>query len=204
MLKKIYYPSLYEDVADKYAENEFHIPDDAKYHFEQKFLKENNPNLIGQITHSWDDNKFERITNIYFNPKSLDNFDAFVRGIILKNGDLYLADSSRDVIHIDIVRFLIRNGILEGSIDVEKLMDLLDEECAYPKTFLSIHRVAKKNIFGIGESNGVIPDNIPFLKAAEKKNPNFKFANKDVFDLKNILKEELDPKESDYREKVKK
>ena len=181
-----FYPRLYEGVADKYAEREFHIVDDAAFKFDQKFLKEQNPDLIGTITHSWNGNEFENPTNIYKNPKSLEHFGMFVRGVVLKNGDFYVADVARHVIHVDIMTLLIKKGILKGSLEREKLEDMYSDEEEYPRNFMCVQRVVKKNVFALSGSNiGLF--NMPFIKAGEIKNPNIVFANKNVFELEKQL-----------------
>jgi len=177
-----FYPRLQEGVADKYAENEFHIVDDDAFRFEQRFHKENNPSLIGTITQSWRGSEFKGPTNIYKNPQTLDNFKPFVRGIILINGDLYLADNSSYILHIDIIKLLIKKGIVNGPADLKKLEDFCSDDISVKK-FVGIMYFGR-NIFGISETVEIDFDNMPYLSAAEKKNPQYKFANKSVFTLK--------------------
>lgn len=43
---------------------------------------------------------------IYKNPKTLENFDKYVRAIAYPNGDLYVAQKNGDFIHSDIVHAL--------------------------------------------------------------------------------------------------
>jgi len=193
-----FYPNLYinvknnfvsEGVGDKYAEQEFNIPDELSNYVLP------NADFIGIITHDYIGNKLKKVTKIYCNPASLDDFVPFVRGIILKNGDLYVANSN-EVIHIDIVNFLIKNNIIDGPSTINDLEEFMSNEYEYPKVFIGIQRLARKNIFAISESNNAALNNMTFFKDAKIKNPTFEFANKDVHTLNRLLKEEVDTKKA--------
>lgn len=184
---------LVEGVADKYAEKEFHIPQEyekfEKTHSQEE-IKQSGAEEIGIITQSMIGNKPLRIpVKVFKNPKSFKNFGIGVRGVIMQNGDLYLA-SSADVIHYDILALMeekniIPDGAGKGWEDMNK------------RDFLTVQRVALFDVIAIGESyifekpigdtqeekqkaiqkrKDEISVFLPFLKAARTKNPQFEYA----------------------------
>jgi hypothetical protein len=162
-----------EGVGDKYLKRKYNIADEFD-DFEKKFNKSksklNKDNIIGTIGK----------TDIIKNPSNLDNIEYGVRGVITKNGDLYLASIMSDVIHIDILLFLKNKGIInDRHVGWE---DLLKNK---PNDFITVQRVWNKNIIAIGESY-IIPKRgeekqntlnlfIPYFNKSKVKNPKIKF-----------------------------
>lgn len=181
---------IFEGVADEYADNEFSIYNEHIKDFEKKFLREQSKGLVGVIELNWEGVKLKYPTRIFKNPPNLNYFEPFVRGVILKNGDLYLADISKNVIHIDIIKFLINKNIIKGPTDIDDLETFVISENDYPRQFICVHRVQNKNVFGLGESSTITLQNMAFINAAEKKNPNYKFGNRDVFTLIQSLRQD--------------
>ena len=186
-----------EGVGDKYLKRKYNIADEFD-DFEKKFNKSksklNKDNIIGTIGK----------TDIIKNPSNLDNIEYGVRGVITKNGDLYLASIMSDVIHIDILLFLKNKGIInDRHVGWE---DLLKNK---PNDFITVQRVWNKNIIAIGESY-IIPKRgeekqnalnlfVPFFNNAKIKNPNIKFV---PLTIKSAVREYLNEKEiSDWRTK---
>lgn len=184
-----------EGVGDKYLKRKYNIPDEFE-DFEKKYNKSKlkKDDIIGTIGK----------TDIIKNPKSLENIEYGVRGVITKNGDLYLASIMSDVIHIDILLFLKNKGIInDRHVGWE---DLVKNE---PNDFITVQRVWNKDIIAIGESY-IIPKRgeekqntlnlfIPFFNKSKVKNPKIEFDPNTIRTsvTKNLNENEL----SDWRTK---
>jgi len=193
---KLIRESLIESVADKAAEKRFGIPDEDK-EFEkiyQRNLSKKTGKIIGQISG----------IDIIKNPLSLVNFPNMIRGVILKNGDLYVANDAMKLIHNDILYFLERKNIIESGSSQEN-WDILSLIDSYK--FLTVQRIWNKNAMALGESvqlpeiyntesrNEELSFALPYLKVARVKNPKIKFINNGI---ETVLKTELS--EEEYEE----
>jgi hypothetical protein len=191
---KLVKESLYKGVADVYAERLFHIPQEDS--IEDKKIKavkkintiapeEYSGSNKGEIVH-----KFNERVYIVKNPKTLKGIQDVAKGVINKNGDLYLITFNLFT-HSEIIEALAKKGELK-----------YDENWHHkiPKNFVTIQRVPNKNEFVIGESQEIIdPDYnngeykkkwnmpdikiaakyfVPFFNAAKRKNPQYKFHTK--------------------------
>ncbi len=179
-----------EGVGDKYFEKKTGAKpefDDFENKYNEKKIKDNQENIV------YND---ENLT-IIANPKSLNNIGLNVRGIIDKNGTLYIERESHTT-HDDMIEKLSNLGIIK-FIDAWNLL--------LPTDFITVIRYGDTNRFYLGESNKMmIPDEdrtenvekyrnkwytIPpymqsyrifqkFLDKAKQKNPSIDFINEMV------------------------
>jgi len=198
---------LTEGVGDKYAERRFGIPNEEDEH-EMKYQQSRNQDPIasGSVR--------GKTINIYKNPINLNGFVNGCRGVISKDGDLFIADKFDGVIHMDILGILKKKGYIKSNItkweDIENTPNI---------DFVGVQRVWNLKAFAIGESY-VIPTRKyiekrekvmsfikPFFDAAKKKNPKYDFllqeirpairANLSQKEYKNFIKAEGDRLTSD-------
>lgn len=155
-------------IADRYYEKKLGIttPPKGKVDAEE----------IGYVTTMWG-KKIDSPIPVYKNPKSLDGFERYCRGILLNNGDLYLANSDK-AMHDDILKMLA--GI--GLIPLGKTYNYSTE---YPEEFVAV----QKN-FDNSFTQSMAYDDFPVYYAqmfddANRKHP-YKFA-------KVQIDEQLDP-----------
>lgn len=150
-----YLKSLYEDikkkktiisnegVADKFVEKDprlFNVPRDF-----EKFEKEYNV-TDGEIFYRKDNWKLIK------NPKTLQGFGPYVRGVVTISGDLYLEQHSDGTIHNDIIDVLVKEQIIP---DVSrKWGSMLPEQ----SKFVTVQRFKNENLIAIGESNRILYD----------------------------------------------
>ncbi|MFW6233309.1 MAG: hypothetical protein ACOC3Z_01455 [Nanoarchaeota archaeon] len=121
-------------------------------------------------------------TLIVKNPKKLTPFFNNTKGIIDLRGDLYLASSNYNIIHIDIVEILHSRNLISK-------FDLIDIYSKLPYDFLSVQRLWNKNIFVYCNSYNFSDDlkdkflekvNVFFTKCKSKNN-HLLFVNDDFF-----------------------
>ena len=126
---------------------------------------------IGSITHTWQvlgDMPLKNPVPVYKNPRNINAFPKETRGILLQNGDVYLANGS-DGLHDDILNLL-------GKKRIVPLAATHNWYTKYPEEFVAIQRV--QNFF-IGsasyDSFPNIPDQyIEHFDNANRKHP-YKF-----------------------------
>jgi hypothetical protein len=145
-----------EGVGDKYLENKFGFePEFAD--FEKKYTQQQMP-----------DEPIAYITDIpiYKNPKSLDLFDANVRAIADKEGDLYVALHDGNFYH----------GMMAHAIGLAH-----DPNSIYKslKNIMLLHRVGKTNSFGMSDTNireiwRYEPNYIEIMNKMKSINPAYK------------------------------
>jgi hypothetical protein len=177
---------LIEGVGDKYAEQEFFVPDDF-WEFDYKF---NKSQLKNKENSKEDRNKLIPINEkavVVKNPSSLKNIAPAVRGIIDDKGNVYLSVRG-NCIHQTIIDAL------------EKMNLLIVDKLWYrnlPTTFVTIQRFRDTDILAMGESNFYLYnkpgytateeeiDNSysPILEAARIKNPHLYIAFTLIGDL---------------------
>jgi len=190
---------LYEGVADTHLQNKFHFkPDFSDFEDEYKKIKSKEEDKI-----VYSEDKFVIIKN----PKTLENVDNSIRGVIDKDGNLYISQF-RYITHSPIISILSDLNLIQNTILWHKEI---------PTNFITIQRYDNTNIFCIGESNQFyyrdkdvyIEDSYikkykdvdykaefqKFLDKAKIKNPQYEFINEyimyypDELEEKNIYEE---------------
>lgn len=159
---------IFEDVADKYAEDRFGFKDNDSKDFEFKY--QNYISNIEPVAYVNDKKIKNKRIAIFKNPKTLNMADAEVRAIGTASGDLYVAQQDYDFCHDDMGKAL---GF------PKKLYGL-------NRQFVFLYRYKNTKSFLLGEStsetfndlsdrNTKITENI--LKNIKRKNPQFNFYN---------------------------
>jgi hypothetical protein len=190
-MKKLVYESLeelLEGVGDKYAERRWGIPDEES-RFEAEFSTKTSGNSVGTA----------KGFDIIKNPTSLAGYPQGSRAVITKSGDLYVVPDVENVIHTDILAELKRKRVV-----VFKSTGWEEPDKTPEIDFITVQRVWTKPVFAIGESYFLPKPKFPeervqalkffepFLEAARKKNPQYKFINEQI---RKIAKEILSPAE---------
>lgn len=179
-MKKLVRESLIDEgVADKFIKKDPMLAgiSDEFAEFEKKYAEEEyHQKGLGEL--------FYKSGNFILikNPSSLNNFGPNVRGVITKNGDLYLEKNSVKV-HNDILDILKSKNLIP-ELTSKRWTRISPKESG----FLTVQRLKDTDIIAIGESNKLIyseeeyeqhlPEYTSFLKLAQKKMPNLKFSNK--------------------------
>jgi hypothetical protein len=192
------YGDVNEGVGDAYAAK-LGIPDEFS-DFDTKYAKEQNKEDI-VYSKPYDDLVIIR------NPKSWENIKAWVRGVIDKEGNLYV-EQRPERIH---------DEILERLNDLGLVTYHKDWDAQIPREFLTVQRYAMDNIILLGESNSPMTKDedrekiswnkeywmkIPkradaepiyqqFLDRAKSKNPQMEFINENVRYYDNNLGDNL-------------
>jgi len=187
---KLVRTSLEEGVADKYAAQKWGIEDP-----EDKLEKQYQQKLASQTGQQVADIQGKPVLK---NPGSIKNFPPGARGVITKEGDLYMVADAENVIHQNILDTLKKKGILKGKVTAWEDPQDLDKF-----GFLTVQRVWTTNQIAIGESNMVPKTKYPeertaalrayekYFNAARKNNPQIQFINNQVRVVaKNSLKPE--------------
>lgn len=122
---------------------------------------------------------------IYRNPKSIKRMNPWKRAISDEKGDIYVLDDPFfELVHGDMVRFLNEKGIIESSSNYESILH----------NFVAWTQVGNQNTFYLSESYNT--KNISywnslkffgkhvnkFTKIVMKKNPQFKYVKKRIWD----------------------
>lgn len=188
-----FYPRLVEGVADKYAEREFHIPDENS-EFEKKPSDQNKKSEIIYKYKKGEKTRFNSHgirTSVFIikNPANLDGVHIVSRGIIDSDGNLYVINDA-SLTHTEILDKLNELGLV-------KYVDRWWKKV--PSDFVTVQRVLKKNAFHIGDSNDIVNPEvekktrvewkmppireakklfIPFFEKAKQKNPQYQFYTK--------------------------
>lgn len=182
---------LNEDIIDKVRERRFGILDTSdEFDYYDDNVQTNDKDIIVIEDDVWDGEKWKLIKN----PSSLRNFPARVRGIVMKNGDLYLEHKAYHI-HSNILDKMVEKGMIHKE-DTKRWYK------SFPKVFLTIQRDEDTNVLMIGESNEplvvgwnfeenrveydkesreqVRPIYDRFLESAREKHPMIKFSS-DVY-----------------------
>ena len=189
--------SIDEGVADKYAEEKWGIQNP-----EDKFEKQYQEKLASETGTQVAEIQGKPIVK---NPGNLKNFPPGARGVITKDGDLYMVADAFDFIHQNILDALKKKGIIKGEIRAWE-----DPNDVNNFGFLTVQRVWNTNNIAVGESM-MIPKPKkeeerkaafklfePFFNAAAQKNPNIKFVNNQV---RVVARKSLSPDEYEkYKE----
>lgn len=160
-----------EGVADKYAEKAFHIPDEQTQ-FNISYQNRKSGGGVARV----------KGVTILKNPETLENFPKGIRGVIDKEGNLYIATDIASVIHVDILQALKEKGLIKSKPTGWEVMEETPNI-----DFITVQRIWDKNKFAIGESY-VLPRPKyeeerkealkffePFLEKAKKINPQYDF-----------------------------
>jgi hypothetical protein len=151
-----YYSDWQPSIADKYYEKQLGIT--TKNPQEVKIDAE----LIGYIDKQWK-NPITPIP-VYKNPKNLNGFESNTRGVILNNGDFYLA-ISRNAMHDNMLDLLTEKGIIPYQ-------SKFDYSTKYPEQFVAVQRASNTITF----AQSMAYDNFPLyyeeiFDIANKKQP---------------------------------
>jgi hypothetical protein len=183
---KIVRESIVEGVADKAAEKMFNIPDpDLKFKEKETAKKVKEEEEIVAKVYGYNN----KVAGVVKNPKDISNIALNARGVIDKDGNLYIETKST-VTHQTLVDELIGVGLLP-----DKKIDwwLMNPEVT---GYITVQRSEFDNTIYLGESNILLkrvgepfynktyskPDKYfpiykKFLDKAENKNPKFNFVN---------------------------
>jgi hypothetical protein len=161
---------IQEGVADKAAERMFGILDETDRSEKQASIS--SEDIIAR------DGKWALIKN----PASISSLGPNIRGVISKDGDIYMENFS-EKIHHDILKILFSKGILKGEFS-KKWSKQLPAETG----FVTVQRYKDTDNICIGESNRLLYDKndydklIPYYSAyinnAKKKNPGLNLQDK--------------------------
>lgn len=174
-----------EGLGDKYAEKQFGIPDtgeEFKQYWQQHQKTQDrsaeNGELVAQVTSAGEgvgnwEVKDDFKVNIYKNPKSLRNFEEFVRAVGDEQGNIYVAQINGSFYHNDIE----------------------NEAGVYGQHIIYFYRVGVSNLFGVSgtylrkitgreDANSEIgikwiqehPYEQEAFKALNRNNPNLRFS----------------------------
>ena len=126
---------LLEGVGDRYAQSKFNITDKGE-EFQQRWQQHQktqersaeNGELVAQVSSRDDlDGKADSKINIYKNPKSLRNFEDFVRAVGDEQGNIYVAQLNGSFYH----------------------QDIENEAGVYGQHIINFYRVENSNLFGV-------------------------------------------------------
>lgn len=162
-----------EGVGDKYLSNKHSVAPEFQ-DFDKKFkAKQSDDNIIYRDG-DW---------VIYKNPKNLENIGESARGVIDKDGNLFIENFSQ-AIHHDIIKILIARGYLKGYEFKKNWNSFLPSEIG----FLTVQRYGNTNNIAIGHSNKLIYDDYgfkqhyqdfnDFINKARTKSPDIGFETK--------------------------
>ena len=172
-----------EGVGDKYLERRHGMKPEFD-DFEKDFKSQKNREDGEKIVY-----KDENVT-IIKNPNTLDNIGQYVRGVIDKEGNLYIEESA-NVVHNVILDKLDKLGLIN-------FVERWDKKL--PTEFITVQRLGSSTAFFLGESNVMMKDpedrfdedpywkDVPkieegkpvfeeFLRRAKQKNPKYDFRN---------------------------
>ena len=158
---------MLEGTGDKYAQKAFGIPDEQQ----QDYLKQTQPavsnkemgQIVGITTNEYED---ARLSAIYKNPQSLQNFEKDVRAVSDREGNLYVAQVDGNFVHAGF------NNVLRGNANNSK-------------DFMTWMRLGNTNRFAYSDSFMAYAqqiqnqeDIVQRLKVLEAKHPEFEFIPK--------------------------
>ena len=122
-------------IADKYYEK-YHGIDAGD---PNKEAKQVDAEVIGYVTTDWGRRKLETAIPIYKNPRSLESISKTARGILMQNGDFYVAKTYYGA-HEIILEELAKKGIVPQGLDTDYMHELPDE-------FIAVQRNESTNVF---------------------------------------------------------
>jgi hypothetical protein len=131
--------------------------------------------------------------NVYKNPKTLQDMQEWMRGVVLKSGDLYVFDAEEVerhnvLIHADAIKWMNKKlGLNSGYGEGDNPLDYINQ-------FITVDRSEDSDIFVLAESYDLdevaeLADEFrPYLKNFKIKNPNLDlviFEDDPYFDKRN-------------------
>ena len=115
--------------------------------------------------------KDDVIIEVYKNPKAVQKFGAYTRGVLDQDGNLFIVDQARDITHNDFIDWLLRKSLLlKKGIPIGNADDCLEMD-----------RYMSTNVFIVSTSwdNDLIEESKDWIdkiiNAARIKMPQFKF-----------------------------
>jgi hypothetical protein len=167
-----------EGVGDKYAEKKFGVEPEFS-DFEKRYASKQN---VEQEEVVYQDNELILIKN----PKSLEHIGSNVRGVVDKEGNLYVEQEVGNI-HEDILKILNSLNLIRYQNNWERKI---------PSNYITVQRYYNTDLFYLGESNEtMLPDEDrfedhnaaryvdakpvfqQFIHRAKQKNPKIKFIN---------------------------
>lgn len=142
-----------------------------------------NAELVGYVDKVWG-GASARIP-VYKNPPNLVGFAASARGILLNNGDLYLA-STDNALHTNILNMLGQKGIvpISKTIGYEEL---------FPNEFVAVIRVGNTEVFAQSSAYHSFPEHYKEIFAIGTQKQPFRFIAYPMGDNIDELESPLDP-----------
>lgn len=116
---------------------------------------------------------------LYKNPKSIDRFEKWVKGILDDEGNLYIEDVKGDWLHTDMAIRLKQLSAIHFHGNFFNNKD----------NFLSIYRIDNTNNFGLSNSNKKNRKSTEIIEKANQRNPHFRFFAKYYDDVLDIIKQ---------------
>lgn len=150
-------PNNEPSLADKYFINKTGV--------ETKPLRHEpiNAELVGYVTKQYN-KPINPTIPVYKNPKNLQDFYNNTRGVILANGDFYVAISP-NALHDNILDLLAEHGIIPYA-------SKFDYGDKLPQEFVAVQRAGDTNRFGASDAYDVFPNYyITIFDNANQKQP---------------------------------
>lgn len=162
-------------VTDKYYEKYYGIDADDP----NKEPKKVDANVIGYVTKDWGRRPLQVGIPVYKNPNNLDGIGKLARGILMNNGDLYVAKTYYAA-HEIIIEVLVEKGIIPPEAED-------DYQNRFPNEYIAVIRSGVKNVFVQSDAYKEFPSRyLDIFKYANTKHP-YKF------EAMEIVREEIDP-----------
>lgn len=144
-VKNIVKETIQKFLSEYYGDAEFSMADKAfmrrvgrRPDVERRDAPESE-RVIGKITQDMTRKTLEKPVPIHKNPKNLKGFESNVRGVLVNNGDFYLAESS-EVVHDQMLEIMAREGIIP-------FQSRFYYGERYPEEFIAVERVDNSNTF---------------------------------------------------------
>jgi len=162
-----------EGVGDKYLANKHSMSPEFQ-DFEKQYQAGQSDDDVIYSEGNW---------KLYKNPQTLKFIGESARGVIDKEGNLFIENFSQ-AIHHDIIKILLTRGYLRGYEFKKNWNSFLPSEVG----FLTVQRYKNTNTIAIGHSNKLIYDETgfkqhfndfnDFMNKARTKNPDINFETK--------------------------
>ena len=144
-LEDFYDYSDEQGMADRYFEKNYGTQTTTSTTPEVKIDAE----LIGYVDKQWQ-NPLKVPIPLYKNPKTLKDFGASCRGVLLNNGDFYVAPSA-SAMHENILHILAEKGIIPYA-------NSYNYGLALPEEFIAVQRVGGTNTFAQSSAYDKFPE----------------------------------------------
>lgn len=157
-------------IIDKYREKYYGI-DSSNPNKENVKV---NAEVVGYVTTDWGGNKLKEPIPIYKNPLSLDGIGKIARGILMSNGDFYVAKTYYAA-HEIMLKELAKNNIIPQGLDTDYMHEFPDE-------FIAVQRNGNTNTFVQSDAYRQFPEKyIQIFNNANRLHP-YKFELLDIID----------------------